>query len=315
MKYLIIGTGGIGNSVGGFLASKENDVAFIARGKTYEALKKNGLKIKSGIKGELYISNINVFSSDEYSDKADVIFVCVKDYSLDSVIPVIKKASHEKSIIIPLLNGYSISEKISNKLDIKYIIDGCIYISAFIESPGSIVQLGTLFTIVFGTRKEMYLDPDILNNIKNTLTDCGITAVLSDKIETEIFKKFSFVSTCAACGAYYDIPVGPMQKVGKYRATFLKLCQEIKEIGNKLGLEFDFDLLEINLKILDSMMSDISSSMQKDIKAGNKTEMDSLIFNVIRLAENLGVEVPVYREIADKLASVYILEKEKLNEL
>ena len=299
MKYLIIGTGGIGGSLGGFLASNNNDVTFIARGKTLEILKANGLRIKSGIKGDLHITNVKAVSAEDYEDKADVIFICVKDYSIDSIIPVLKKASHENSIIIPLLNGFGIREKISSKLDAKYILDGCIYISAFIESPGSIVQLGTLFKLVFGAVEDLYVDPDILNNIKNTLIDCGINAVLSDKIENEVFKKFSFVSTCAACGAYYDIPVGPMQEVGKYRETFRDLCQEIKEIGNKLDLELGTDLTEINIKFLDSLMKDTTSSLQKDIKAGNKTEMDSLIFNVVRLAENLGVDTPTYYKIAE----------------
>ena len=299
MKYLIIGTGGIGGSLGGFLASKGNNVTFIARGSTLEILKNQGLKIKSGIKGEMQLPKVNAFSGEEYDDKADVIFVCVKDYSLDSVIPLIKKASYKNSIVIPLLNGYGVGENISRKLNSLHVVDGCIYISAFIEAPGSIIQLGSLFKLVFGTRKGVNIDPALLNNIKNTLIDCGIDAILSDKIETEVFKKFSFVSPCAACGAFYDIPIGPMQKVGKYRETFLKLCQEIKEIGNRLNLDFDGDLVEINFKILDTLMKDTTSSLQKDIKAGNNTEMNSLIFNVVRLAENLGVDVPVYRKIAD----------------
>lgn len=298
MKYLIIGTGGTGCCIGGFLASKNNDVTFISRGENLEQMKKNGLKIKSGIMGDIHLPKIKVLSSEEYVDKADVIFICVKSYSINDVLDIIKKAAHENSIIIPTINGYSIGERISNSLNTSYVLDGCIYISAFIDSPGSIVQLGNLFKIVFGTRKGVSVNSVVVKDIKNTLKDCGIDVVLSEKIERDTFKKFSFVSSCASCGAYYDIPAKAMQQDGKYRQTFKELCEEIKQIGNNLEIDFDVDLTKENLKVLDSLTPYATSSMQKDMKKGRKTEIDGLVFEVVRMANNLGVYTPVYSMIA-----------------
>lgn len=298
MKYLIIGTGGTGGCIGGFLASKDNDVSFISRGKNLEQMKQNGLKIKTGVKGEIYLPKLKVFSDEEYTDKADVIFVCVKSYSIDEVIPVIRNASHENSIIIPTLNGYGIGEKLSNKLNNLHVLDGCIYISAFIDTPGSIIQLGKLFKIVFGTRKGETINPRILNDIKNTLCDCGINTIVSDNIQRDTFKKFAFISTFASCAAYYGISIEALQQEGKHRLTFKELCEEIKKIGNKLELELDVNITEENLKIADSMTPDTMSSMQRDMKEGSKSEIDELTFEVVRLANKLGVATPVYSMIA-----------------
>ena len=55
MKYLIIGTGGIGGAVAGFLASAGKDVTVIARGAHLAAFKEKGLCLKSGIKGDICI--------------------------------------------------------------------------------------------------------------------------------------------------------------------------------------------------------------------------------------------------------------------
>jgi len=298
MKYLIVGAGGTGGCIGGFLASNNNDVTFISRGKNLEAMKQKGLKLNTGVKGELYIPEIKAFSGEEYKDKADVIFVCVKTYSIDDVIPIIRNASHENTIIIPTMNGFGIGERISRKLDTAHVLDGCIYISAFIDSPGSIVQLGKMFRIVFGTRKGDSVNPDLLHNIKNTLCDCGIDATVSDNIERDTFKKFTFISAFASCAAYFDVSAGPIQQEGKYRQTFIELCEEIKQIGNKLELGLDVDITDANLKILGSFPPDTTSSMQKDMKEGKKTEMDGLIFEVIRLADKLGVNAPAYSMVA-----------------
>jgi len=298
MKYLIIGTGGTGGCIGGLLASKNNDVSFISRGKNPEQMKQNGLKLKTGIKGEIYLPKVKVFSDEEYTDKADVIFVCVKTYSIDDIIPVIMNASHENTIIIPTANGYGIGEKISSKLNNLHVLDGCIYISAFIDAPGSITQRGNFLKVVFGQRKGDSIDPGILNEIKNTLCDCGINTIVSDNIQRDAFKKFTFISSFASCAAYYDITAKAIQQEGKYRQTFKELCEEIERIGNKLELGLDVDITEENLKMVDSTTPDTTSSMQRDMKEGKKTEIDGLLFEVVRLADKLGLDAHVYSMIA-----------------
>jgi 2-dehydropantoate 2-reductase len=303
MKYLIVGPGGIGGSIGGFLAAGGHDVSFIAQARTLEVLKSDGLKLNSDLKGALHIRDVKAYSPEEYDQQADVIFVCVKDYSLDSVIPVLKRASHQDSIIIPVLNGFGAGDRIRSKLEGIRVADGCIYISAFIDSPGSITQIGSLFRIIFGFKEGSGLDSSLLYGIKADLKDCGIDAAISDRIESEIFRKFSFVSTAAACGAYYDITLGDIQHEGRYRETFLGLCEEIKAIADKLGFSFYQDLKDMNLGILDKLPPDATSSLQKDLKAGKQSEIDSLIFSVVRLADRLGVEAPLYRLVAEKLKS------------
>ena len=51
-KYLIIGTGGVGGSIAGFLALAGHDVTCIARGAHLKAMQEKGLKLKSGLKGD-----------------------------------------------------------------------------------------------------------------------------------------------------------------------------------------------------------------------------------------------------------------------
>ncbi|MGE5626971.1 MAG: ketopantoate reductase family protein [Solirubrobacterales bacterium] len=295
MNYLIIGTGGVGGALGGFLASSGHNVDFIAHGKTLDELKNKGLKIKSGIKGEIFIPNVNAYSIEGYDNTADVIFICVKYYSIKGIISLLKKAS-DKSVIIPLLNGYGIGEKLRQETNMNNIIDGCIYISSYVEAPGSIVQLGSLFKLVFGAVNGNYESLDI---IKNDLLNSGVEAIISNNIEQDLFKKFSFVSSCAACGAYYDAAAGLIQSEEKYKNTFIELCREIDAIGKKLNFKFYPDLTEVNLKTLYTLPKDATSSLYKDIKSGQRSEVDSLIFKVVSLGEELGVETPTYKIIAD----------------
>ena len=145
MKYLIIGTGGTGGAVGGFLADAGFDVTFIARGAHLEAMKTKGLVVKSGIKGELCIESPKACTAEDYHDTPDVAFVCVKGYSLDDAAALLDRCAGEKTVVIPILNIFGTGEALQQRLPGRRVLDGCIYITTYVWAPGEITQGGKLF--------------------------------------------------------------------------------------------------------------------------------------------------------------------------
>lgn len=98
MKYLIVGSGGTGAAIGAFLANTGKDVTFMARGAHLEAMKKNGLVLDSALKGKIELNNVKAYEGKDIHEKYDVIFVCVKSYSLKEVLPVIKNTRFKKHL-------------------------------------------------------------------------------------------------------------------------------------------------------------------------------------------------------------------------
>ncbi len=80
-KYTIIGTGGTGGAIGSYLAKAGKDVTFIARGNNLNAMMEKGLRVIRPA-DEFVIDPVKATTLEEYQRKADVIFVCVKGYSL-----------------------------------------------------------------------------------------------------------------------------------------------------------------------------------------------------------------------------------------
>ena len=64
MKFAVLGAGGVGGIVGAYLALAGNEVTFIARGAHLEALKKNGLVLRTAHRGDL----IAIRSSGAYGE-------------------------------------------------------------------------------------------------------------------------------------------------------------------------------------------------------------------------------------------------------
>jgi 2-dehydropantoate 2-reductase len=98
----------------------------------------------------------------------------------------------------------------------------------------------------------------------------------------------------------YDIDAGAAQQERKVRDTFVALMREIDALAQAMGIHFLVDIVETNLGIMDKLSPTTSTSMQRDLKHGKKSEMDGLIFEVVRLGRQYGVHVPTYEMIADQ---------------
>lgn len=298
MKYLVIGAGGTGGSIGGFLAHKGKDVTFIARGEHLKALREKGLLLHSGRIGEVRIKNVKACTADEYQDKADVIFLCIKGYSVKEMIPLMKRASGNSTVVIPVLNAFATGDKLESLTEEITFLDGCLYVNSYISAPGEIVQLNPLFRLVFGARESQPVERRVLEAIKNDIADSGIEVILSDDIKRDTFRKFSFTSAFASAGSYHNVCARYFQKEGIYRNTFILLVKEIIKLSEAMEISFESDLLADHLKIIDGFTPDTTASLQKDLDAKKENEVDQIIFDIIRLSEEYDVDMPVYREIA-----------------
>lgn len=112
MKYLVIGAGGTGGCIGGYLADAGRDVTLIARGKHLEAIRRDGLVLHGTRRGELRV-RVPACTAGEFTGRADVIFVCVKGYSVEEILPLVERASDERTVVIPILNVLGTGERIA----------------------------------------------------------------------------------------------------------------------------------------------------------------------------------------------------------
>lgn len=299
LKYLIAGTGGVGGSIAAFLSLAGKDVTCIARGEHLAAIREHGLVLHSDLKGE-HALKIDASTAEEFQGKADVIFVCVKGYSVDSITDLIKRAAHEHTIVIPILNVYGTGPRIQRLVPGVTVLDGCIYIVGFVSGKGEVTQMGKIFRLVYGAHKGTAVPGGMLEAVQRDLQESGVKAEISPDINRDTFVKWSFISAMAVTGAYYDVPMGEVQKPGKVRDTFIGLSRESAALGKKLGIELKDDVVEYNLKVIDKLAPESTASMQKDLAKGHESEVQGLLFDMIAAAEEQGIDTPTYRMVAEK---------------
>jgi 2-dehydropantoate 2-reductase len=236
LRYMIIGAGGTGAPLGAFLAKLGADVTLIARGAHLKAMQEKGLTFEQS-DGETWTVPVKAFDMDGFlaakaqgTPSPDVIFVCVKGYSLDDTIPFIRDAAGENTVVIPILNIYGTGRVMQEQLPGLLVTDGCIYISSNLKGPGVIQRHGSIFRVIYGT-PDHRTDNPVLRQVESDLTAAGIDALYSPFIEKDALLKFSHVSPMATCGQYYHVKAGAMQKPGEVRECFIRLVNEILELA------------------------------------------------------------------------------------
>ena len=322
MQYLIIGTGGTGGAIGSYLAKAGNDVTFLARGAHRAAMREQGLRVVRP-KDEFTVPAA-AYTMEEYAAgvgdgsiaRPDVIFVCMNGYSLDDAFfAFLGRVPGPETVIIPILNIYGTGGRMQKRLPGVCVTDGCIYVAAQIREPGCIQMNGDILRVVFGLRGDEDLSgfggaaesgvsaEEKLNakleRIRGDLCAAQIEGIFSDDIRRDALLKFSYVSPQGACGVYHGVPAGPIQRPGIYRDCFAELIHEVDVLAEAMDIHFGEDIVARNLAILDALSADATTSMQRDIDAGKPSEIDGLVYEVVRLGREYGVSLPEYEKIAE----------------
>lgn len=300
MKYAIIGAGGTGGILGFYMTKAGKDVTLIARGRHLAAMQESGLAVEKMWDGTTETIPVKAADMDHYSERPDVILVCVKGYSLEDTIPFIQRVANPSTIVIPVLNIYGTGAKMQEKLPNLLVTDGCIYVSANIKEPGVLIQHGKILRVVYGVREKEEYDPR-LEEIKQDFDVSGIDGVLSENIRRDALEKFSYVSPIGAAGLYYHATAADFQREGEEREAFKTMIREIAALAEAMGVPFERDMVEVNLKILSTLASEATTSMQRDVMDGKSSEIDGLVYEVVCMGERYHVPVPMYEKVAEKL--------------
>lgn len=300
MKFAVLGAGGVGGIVGGYLALAGNDVTFIARGKHLAAIKEKGLRLRTSHRGDLAVPTAKGCAIDEYDDTPDVIFVCFKYYSLPAAIEFAKRYAGDNTLVIPLLNVFGTGAVMQKELPGVTVLDGCVYIYGMVESPGIVAQPASILRVFYGFRPDMNRRLELLaEKLEPVLNKAGIEGHFTEQIQREALQKFSYVSPLGAAGLYFDAVSGDFLKEGEPRSLFVGLIKEIEALGNGMGIQFEKSLVDVNLKLMDSFTKDLTTSMQRDVAHGGPSEFDGLVHRVPRLGKEYHVPTPLYDKISD----------------
>jgi 2-dehydropantoate 2-reductase len=298
MKIAMIGAGAVGGYFGGRLASAGNEVVFLVRGKTLEALQSGPLRAKS-INGNF---EVRVVATDDPAEiEAEVVLVGVKAWQIAEAADAIGKMANEDSIVIPLQNGMEAPGQLAAVLGAGRVAGGLCRIVAEATGAGEIDHYWAEPSIAFG-KLERLQNAERLEQLRDAFTSAGVRCHIPRDISAAMWEKFLFITPWGSLGAVTRSPVGPLRSNAKSRERLLAALQEVTEIARAEGKPLREEALAKTMAVLDSLPPETTSSMQRDIMEGRPSELEAQTGAVVRFGEKTGVATPVHDAMYAELA-------------
>ncbi len=299
MKFLIVGSGGVGGYFGARLAADGNDVSFVARGAHGEAMADKGLKVVSEL-GNLHIESPQIHRDPQTTGLCDFILVCVKLWDTEAAAELVKPLLAHDTAVISLQNGVSADATLAEALGPQHVLGGVARISAHIAEPGVIQHVGALARIQFGEldgqstwRQEC---------MEAACTGAGIDVQVRSDIQVELWKKFALLAPVAGAACYFRCPTGALLADPERRGMLEALLAETEAVARAKGIALPDDMTARAFKGYAVFPSGMKPSMLHDLEAGRRLELAWLNGEVLRLGQELGVDTPASAQVVEALA-------------
>ncbi len=302
IRIAFLGLGGVGGYYGGKLAARYSgsgrvDVCFLARGEHLKAIQESGIHVITD--QEDFIARPDLATDNpQEAGVMDYVIITTKSYDLRSSIEFISPCIGPHTIILPLLNGGDITERIREILPDNTVWSGCSYIVSRKTQPGVIRASGTFYKLVFGYDKGVN---EQSRNFEKLLLEARIDAVLSENIRASIWKKFFFISVSASLTSYYDVSFNELVNTEERLNMTVGLAEEFLKVAKAEGINPGENAIEQVVNRAEVLPAGTTTSMHSDFKAGNRTEVETLTGVIVQLAQKHRIYTPLYETVYNSL--------------
>ena len=299
MRITIFGTGGVGGYFGGRLARAGEDVTFIARGEHLRAIRANGLKVDSA-DGDFVIYPASATDDVDEVAETDLVILGVKAWQVSEAARAIKPIVGPNTTVLPLQNGVEAVPQLVDVLGAQNVIGGLCRIVSFVVEPGHIRHAGFTPSIIIGELDNQRSDRIV--NIEQMFKRAGLEITIAADIQVALWTKFLFIASFSGVGAMANAPAGVIRSDPKWRTQILKAMEEIYTLAHARGINLPPNSIDTVMAAVDDLPEDATSSMQRDIAAGKPSELEAQNGAVVRMAREMGIEVPTHTLIYETLS-------------
>ena len=297
MKITVIGAGAIGTLLAYNLSKAGEEITVIAKSEQISQIDNKLIYTRSK-----EVEEIPIITKTKI-EETDYIIVASKSYDVDRIIDNVK----DKRIPIMFCqNGLKILDLIERQLKgntISYMVTGN---GVSKSGPARIKHNGVGFTYIGNIgQKTDYLTKEIVNMLKNV----DFNAEIANDITKFVWLKAVINSAINPIGAYHNVKNGELVKP-EFKKRMKNLCEESASVALANGIQLPLDPWDEILKIVTNTTNN-KCSMLQDIDNNQKTEIEQINGEIIRLSKLLSISVPMNEKYYKRIITKTSLYQEK----
>lgn len=288
MRTLFVGAGATGGYFGGRLAQAGKDVTFLVRPGRQATLDRRGLRLK-GPGGETVVRPHTV-TAGALDGQYDLVVLAVKSYALEQAMLDLAPALGPRTVIVPLLNGMRHLDQLIGAFGPERVWGGVCVIMATLDAEGDVVVMGGLHRLGFGPLDGA--DDDRLPDVTFALEGEEFDSHPSHTIVDDMWEKWVLLATLGAITTLMQATVGDIN-TAPGGATFAQaVASEAIAVATAAGYPPRPGAVAMFEQMVGSDQP-TTSSMYRDMAAGQPVEADAILGDFVARAAEHGVSVPL----------------------
>jgi 2-dehydropantoate 2-reductase len=292
MRAAVLGAGGLGGYFGALLARAGHEVTFIARGDHLQAMRGRGLQVHS-VHGDFVVSPAHATDRPEEVGPVDLVLFAVKTYHIDEAARLLPALVGPGTTVITTQNGVDAAERAASAVGQPAVMPGAAWIASGVESPGVIRQLTTVRRLVFG-EPDGQVSPRA-EAILAAFQPTGAQVEISTDIRKVLWTKFLFLASWSGMTSLARLPSGDVRASAEAMQVVQEAMAEVEQVARARGIALDADVVEKALAFVRNLEPESTTSMQRDVAAGRRLEIEALSGSVVRHGQETGIATPVHR--------------------
>jgi 2-dehydropantoate 2-reductase len=283
-EHVILGAGGIGGLLAAALAHQGEDVTLVLRRdvlKTYPAwlsLDQPGGSFRVSVKRVAAVTQ-----------PYDVLWVAVKATQLDSALEAVP-GDATIGAVVPVLNGLDHIATLRGRFGHDRVVPATIAVESERIRPGVIIQRSPFVRLTVSS-----LGQERLGLVLDALQQFGFTCQFSADETTLLWSKLVFLAPFALTTTAAGVAIGDVISEPRWRMRLEQCVSEVCAVGVACGATVD---AARTLAAFKTFQPQMRSSMQKDVAAGHRPELEAIAGPILREALVHGIDVPVTHELA-----------------
>jgi len=290
VKILVVGAGAVGAYFMGRLAQTGRAAVSVVVRSDYEAVKRDGFHILSD-RGDFDFVPAGVYrSATEYPEVPDYVVVTAKVLPEIDVFAMIRDAvKSPQTTIVLIQNGIGIENAVSNAFPENEIVSTIAYIGATRVQPGVVRQTGSS-ELKFGRFGGGVSQAG--KRLEELFAGTTVKAVFVENIAYFRWVKLLWnapYNPVSVLGGGLDTK--EMCDRGPVEALCRVMMEEVRAAAAACGEIISAKQIDDNIEYTRNFPP-YKTSMLVDYESGRKLEVEAILGNVCRIADEHGVDVP-----------------------
>lgn len=292
LDVLVMGAGAVGGYFGAVVQKRTAaSVWFIARGSHLEAMKTEGLAVKSS-ENAFHLA-VNATENPKEAPEPDLVLFTVKSHDTETAIEQIKPVVGKQTQILTLQNGVENYQKLAEAFGSDQVVQGFCKVGASVTEPG-VIRHAAFGEVTIGERNGR--QSERTEKIKILFEQAQVPITVSRDIRHEIWLKFTWNCLLNMVTAAADVTVEKIFEVPEGEELCYHLLDEIQRVARKEGVTISD---EEGISIIESARSleGFETSTYQDRQKGKPMEFEAFTGAVLRMGSRHSLNLPYHKTL------------------